>query len=203
MGITHQMDVHVCSENISIVGAAPKKGDYFGMKMNITSTEEHEISLVIIIYPDWSEVPGIRPFIVTVNDVKIPVKRAYESLYKVIFTCKFIVMGNVYVTMYSKNDEEYLYDKRCAEIDINIDEKEFNLISEGYTYAYAYSPIDEENKKECLTALNESKVTGDYDDDDNDDDINDIGNIVYKEQEFEYDSDENDFDNTTDSDNYD
>ncbi|QDJ95081.1 type I IFN inhibitor [Hypsugopox virus] len=191
MGISHQMDVHVYSENLSIIDTAPKKGDYYGVELNFTSIREHDIIIVIIIYPDWSEVNGVKPLVAVVNDEEIVINKVYESLHKVVFTCKFTVIDYANVKIYSKNDEHYIDDKMCPEIDIDIDLKEFNMIKEGFTYSYAYSPITTENKKECIKALNEYKATGDLDDDDDD--------CIYTEHDSDFSLDSD----TSDSDDFD
>ncbi|AAL69803.1 SPV064 putative host range protein [Swinepox virus] len=178
MGITHELDIFLVSEDIAMKHVELHKGNSYGCVLNIKSSCRKQMKIIFVLKPDWTEIDSIKPIQMEADGIYIDVTIIKQSFYEVIYCSNFTIYGDSVINIFSDID-------RCTKekypiININIDKKKYEIIESGYTYIYIQSPIDKEDK---LTYMRDDYVDEynssdddcidyydcDYDDDDNND----------------------------------
>ncbi|AFB76936.1 host range virulence factor [Cotia virus SPAn232] len=166
MGIEHEFDIFIVSDDISINNAELIKGDSYGCYIEFKTKQKKTIDVVFVLQPDWSDA-SIKEIKAKLNGEIIDTTIVSKYLYKIVQRCSFTITSNSILELFSDTNKE-MSDKYPF-VSINLNKKKYKIVKCGYSYVHVNSPIENGDKLLFCDEEYSNYETESDDDDYNDD----------------------------------
>ncbi|QEJ79215.1 host-range protein [Goatpox virus] len=192
MGIRHELDILLVSENIALKNVELLKGDSYGCTINIKVNQQKKLDFIIILRPDWTEVRNVKKINMVCNGVVIDTTLIKKSFYEEVYSSSVTVFQNTTVEFFSDTSKKYK--EEYPIVNINTIKRYYEIKDSRMTCINFESPISDYDQVNYLKDY--INISDDYylydacdyciissdDDDDNDnsdneeedDEVNDI-----------------------------
>ncbi|AYC44651.1 host range protein [Moosepox virus GoldyGopher14] len=192
MGITHELDILIVSENLSLKNVELLKGDSYGCLINIKVNGQKTFDFMFILRPDWTEVQKVKSIKMLNNGFPVEMKVIKSSLFEVVYQASFTTCFNTTLEIFSDNFKQFK--EKYPIVNINTIKREYEIVNSGMTCINLDSPICDEDRikytKYDYSFIGDSYNEIDYYATDNEED---------SDEDFE---DDTDIEDDTDDDGY-
>ncbi|AID46721.1 host range protein [Pigeonpox virus] len=138
--VRHLLSLEIPDKKVRFDNINLKEGDSYGCTIFVAANGRKEITLLIYLYPDWSEVSFIKPIVVTVNNISTHVSELLNSMFLIVYSVTFEINECAYIEIFSDEVNTSKYPTLMMDMKRNM----YSVIDKAETCAHVV--IDNKEK---------------------------------------------------------